>query len=351
MNWKPLQTGFALFLFAGLLLAGCQTAGGETVASDEHDHADETAADDHDHTHDSQMLSLPALEPVDLNGGKLKVVATTSIIGDVVAQVGGAAIELTTLIAPGQDPHSYEPSAQDLTAVADAHIIFVNGWNLEEGLIKNLTNVAGDVPIVAVSARIDPRELTPAANQGDDAHGAPDPHVWFDPANVIQWVANIKIILSDLDPDNAAVYDQNTDVYREELKALMAEFEKRIEGIPENGRKLVANHDSLGYFADRYHFQVIGTILPAASALAAPSASELAELVKTMNQANVCAIFAETSTSDQLARSVAAELASCTAVQVLSLYTGALGEPGSGADSYIGMMRANLDTIITGSRD
>ena len=114
-------------------------------------------------------MTLPALAAVERSGTTpLSVVATTSIIGDVVAQVGGDLIALTTLMGPGQDPHSYEPGAQTLTAVAEADVLFVNGWELEEGLLDDLRNVGADVPMVPISANIVP--ITPATSDEDAAH-------------------------------------------------------------------------------------------------------------------------------------------------------------------------------------
>jgi zinc/manganese transport system substrate-binding protein len=201
-------------------------------------------------------LSLPELAPVALAAGeKLRVVATTSIIGDVVAQVGGEAIELTVLMGPGQDPHSYAPSAAQLTAVARAHVIFVNGWDLEERLLRDLENISeGLAPLVPVSAYVEPLEYGEDGHHHDDDHadddhdddhadddhadddhadddhadddhadddhadddhadddhahdddhdhGAVDPHTWFDVRNVMWWASNILHVFEDLDPAN-----------------------------------------------------------------------------------------------------------------------------------------------------
>ncbi|RMG92323.1 MAG: zinc ABC transporter substrate-binding protein [Chloroflexi bacterium] len=286
---------------------------------------------------DTNMLTLPALSPVEREG-KLQVVATTSIIGDVVAQVGGDLIELTTLVAAGQDPHGYEPSAQALTAVANADVIFINGYDLEEGLLRTLQNTAEDVPFVPVSANISPRVLD----------GLPDPHTWLDPHNVKQWVENIEQTLSALDPENTAVYQQNATRYQTQLDQLITEIEQQISQIPPERRLLVTNHDALGYFADRYGFTIIGTVIPASSSLAEPSAADLTQLVNDMKEAGICTLFVESSVNDRLARAVAAELNFCDEVQVLTLYTGATGLPGSGAETYLGMMRANVTAIVSG---
>lgn len=297
---------------------------------------------------DSEAV-LPALEPVDLGAGeKLRVVATTSIVGDVVAQVGGDLIELTTLIPPGQDPHTYEPTAQDIAQVEQAQVVFVNGLGLEEGLLNTVESVRG-APLVPVSAGIEPLEAGEGYHEGEDGeheHAGADPHTWMDPTNVIVWTGNIAEALAALDPAHANTYQQNADAYAGELRDLDAYITERVAEIPPEQRKLVTNHEAFGYFARRYGFEVIGTVYIGAAQLAEPSAGDMARLIQTIREEGVRAIFIETTVSDALARTIAGEIG--REVGVYTLYTGSLGEPGSGADSYIGMMRANIDTIVEG---
>lgn len=338
-------------LLALLALAGCGPAPGvESFASNGRE---QERVEEREQGALTAVLTLPEVEAADLGGAKLRVVATTTIIGDVVGRVGGEAIELTTLMGPGQDPHGYEPAARTLTAVADAHVIFVNGWDLEEGLIDTLKNVAGDAPLVPVSAHITPLLTGEALFGGEGensghAHQGVDPHVWLNPQLVKQWVANIVHVMSELDPANATTYESNARTYLAELEALIAYYDERIASIPQERRKLVTNHDALGYFAQQYGFEVIGTVIPSTSTVAEPSAAALAELVRTMRSAGVCTIFAESTVNPALSETVVTELDECEAVKVLTLYTGALGPEGSGADSYIGMMRVNIDTILGG---
>ena len=282
-------------------------------------------------------LAPPALEAVALDGRPLRVVATTSLIGDTVARVGGPAIALTTLMPPGQDPHSYQPAAAGLAAAADADLIFVNGWNLEEGLLGDLA-ATGDAPLVPVSAGISPR---PAGDAG-----AADPHVWQDVANVMRWVDTVAATLSAADPANAAAYAANAAAYRAELAELDEFVRAQTATIPAEGRVLVTNHDTLAYFAAAYDFRVLGSVLPGASTLAEATAANLAALAEAMADAGVCSLFVETTAADQMARALSEELDDCDEVRVLSLYSDALGPPGSGADSYIGMMRANVAVIV-----
>jgi ABC-type Zn uptake system ZnuABC Zn-binding protein ZnuA len=308
------------------------------------------------------VLALPELTAVELDGERLNVVATTSIIGDVVSQVGKEMIELTTLIGTGQDSHSYEPSPQDLQTAADADVIFVNGWDLEEGLAHDLEEIAEGVAVVPISANIEPLiiegdeheeehegEAEEHVEEGDEhQHSGADPHVWFSIQNVEQWVENVTAVLSELDPANAETYETNAAAYTAELAELAAYVEAQIAQLPEANRLLITNHDSFSYFTRDYHFEVLGTIIPSVSTAAEPSAGELAGLVETMEAHGLCTIFTETSVSDSLAQTVAAELDECETVTVVSLYTESIGAAGSGADSYIGMYRANVDAIVAG---
>jgi zinc/manganese transport system substrate-binding protein len=291
-----------------------------------------------------RMLTLPAMEAVPLDGRPLAVVATTGIIGDMAAQIGGQAIELKVLMGPGVDPHSFIPAPGDLAAMHDADLVLVNGWDLEESLRKDLENIADRTEIAPVSAGIVPR---PAGEHLDGA-GQADPHVWMDVENVMTWAANIEATFKTLDPANQLLYAQNSQRYRLELADLEAYAQEKFGALPPEKRILVTNHDSLAYLAQAYNFEILGTILPAASTLAEPSAADLADLVEAMQDSGVCTIFTETSANETLARTVAAELDGCNQVTVLPLYTGNLGPAGSGAESYLGMMRHNIDAIVAG---
>lgn len=342
----------------GLLLAGC--AGGEETAvtpppTEQPAAQTEAHLADDDHDDVAEILTLPELAALDLQGQPLKVVATTSIIGDVLAQVGGEAIELTTLMSAGQDPHSYKPAARDLTAVASANVIFVNGWDLEEALLSDLEAIGENVPIVPISANIIPLAFGGYGDEEEEEHGeedrhTADPHAWFSIHNVGQWVKNAEQILSALDPINASQYAANASAYQKQLAELEGYVSEQLATIPADRRLLVTNHDAFGFFTRDYDFQVLGTVIPSRSTLAEPSARDLAGLIALMGEHGVCTIFTEATVSDKLAQTIAAELTGCDEVKVLKLFTGAIGPAGSGADSYIGMYRANVDAIVAGLR-
>jgi ABC-type Zn uptake system ZnuABC Zn-binding protein ZnuA len=320
------------------------------VVNDEHQELEGEHAEEGQH-----VEALPHLEPVALGAGeKLRVVASTNIVGDAVSQVGGDAIDLTVLMGLGQDPHSYEPTPADLSQIEMAHVAFVNGFGLEGGLLGLLEPLESGVPIVPVSAGIEPREFEHADEHEEESHEAADqhahaggdPHTWMDPNNVEIWAANIAEVLSDLDPANADTYQANAATYVEQLEELDAYIEQQVSRIPPGERKLVTNHEAFGYFADRYGLEVVGTVFIGASELAEPSAGDMADLIEAIKAEGVHAIFVETTVSSQLAEVVADEVG--YEVGVYTLYTGSLGEPGSGADTYIGMMHTNVDTILAG---
>ncbi|HEY75917.1 MAG TPA: zinc ABC transporter substrate-binding protein [Thermoflexia bacterium] len=281
----------------------------------------------------------PTLTPVPLaEGERLRVVATTTVVGDVVAQVGGEAIDLTVLLQPGEDPHSYHPRPSDLTAVAEAHVLFVNGLGLEAFLDETLRNAGGDRPVVSVSEGITPRRHPRNPDQ-------PDSHVWFDVRNVMVWVDNIEAALSTLDPANADLYGANAAAYREELEALDEWIVEQVATVPEENRKLVTNHPAFGYFADRYGFEQVGTVYPV-SPSAEPSAQDIAQLEEAIRQYGVPAVFAENTVNPALAQQVAQD----TGVALVPLYTGSLGGPGSGVESYIDLMRYDVEAIVSALR-
>lgn len=329
MSERPIRWLIAIFISI-LVPVGCNGAEDEGQTPVVPGDTGGTAA--------TETLSLPELEAVELSGRPLEVVATSSIIGDVVGEIGGDTIRLDTLMQPGQDPHSYEPATGDLAAVADADVVFVNGWALEEGVLGRLQDVAEYGPLVPISAGITPRV----------EEGSVDPHVWLDPNHVMQWARNVEEVLATLDPDNAATYEENATAYLAGLEELDQFIAAQANTIPEAERLLVTNHDSLGYFARRYGFKVVGTVIPGTSTGAEPSASEMAALADTMSEAGVCTIFLEGTANASLAEAVAGEVDGCEEVTVVELYTGALGSAGTPAGTYTGMMRVNVANILEG---
>ena len=405
---------------------------------------------------------------------KLHVVASYSILADVVHNIAGDRVNLTTLIPVGADPHTFQPSPRDLTPLAAADLIFVNGAGIEEGLLDVIESAAEDTPIVEISACVEiiPIGATGHMHEGDehvhddddhgdehddehahddddhgdehddhadeddddhshehedehaheddehadedgehaddhddddhadeddhahgdmhshcdendaefvqimgneDAHdhgpvlgrledidcggghdheadehehaheeGSCDPHVWMDPHNVIYWTLMARDVLSELDPDHADEYAAAAADYMEQLVALEEEFMlPLLETLPVDKRILITSHDSLGYLATSFDFVIIGTVIPGASTLVEPSASDVSALIDLVNDTGVAAIFGETIVNTAVLETIAAE----TDAELAVIYTGTLSVDGP-ASTYLDYMRYNLTTIV-----
>lgn len=278
-------------------------------------------------------------------GEELRVVATTNIVGDVVRQVGGDRIALTVLMGIGVDPHSYVPAPGDTAALHDAHLTFANGAGLEADLAEMLASTGGSGAYVEVSHGLDllpaPAQEGPAPTAEEHDHGDVDPHVWFSVPSVLLWVDNIEAALSARDPGNADYYRERAQGAREELQALDDWIQEQVAQVPEANRKLVTNHPVFGYFAQRYGFEQLAAVYPF-SPSSEPSARDIARLQDAIQDYDLPAIFAESTVNPRLARQVAED----TGIQIVPLYTGSLGGPGSGAESYIEMMRYDVRAIV-----
>jgi len=274
---------------------------------------------------------------------KLRVVATMTILGDVVRVVGGESIELTTLMPLGTDPHSFDPSPRDAAAVADADVVFMNGVGLEAFLEPMLENAGGEAEVVTLAEGIELRQVE--EEQEEDAEhgqGDYDPHVWFDPNNVMVWVKQIEETLSRRDTANAQAYSDRAQAYLSELGELDGWIREQVEGVPEANRSIVTDHDTFGYLAEHYGLRTVGTIVPGYSTLSEPSAQELADLESAIQDLGVRAIFVGKTVNPNLARRVEED----TGVRLVFLYTGSLSEPDGPAGSYLEFMRYNVSEIV-----
>jgi len=288
----------------------------------------------------------------------VKVVATFSILADWVQNVGGENIELTTIVPAGGDAHTFDPSPEQLASIADADVIFKIGLGFESWLDDMVDASGSTAERVVVSDGIELLEggdnhegEESGDHEGDehadegDRHGESDPHIWGDVANAMTAVATINAHLNEVDPDNAATYDANASAYMSQIEDLDASIVTATQAIPEDGRKLVTTHDTFGYYAHAYGFEVVGTALNSLSTEGGdPPASEIAALVGQIQDEGVPAIFAENVSNNDLMQTIADEAGVTLAPP---LYTDALGEPGSDGDTYIAMMTANTDTIVT----
>jgi len=291
-------------------------------------------------------LLLSGCAPVAPAPGGLQVVAVESFLADITQQIAGDRLTVQTLIPAGLDPHSFEATPQDVVLIADSQVLILNGGGLEEWLGEILKNAGGEQLIIEASAGLESR--VPDASEADLEHEEEsahegDPHFWLDPILVIHYVENIRDGLIEADPDGKDAYTQNAAAYIQRLTELDAWIAGQVQQIPPERRLLVTNHESFGYFADRYGFRIIGAIIPSVSSGAAPSAQQLAELVDHIRAEGAPAIFLETGASPQLAEQLAAE----TGVKVVTGLSTHSVQPVDGKTvGYIEMMKDNTDKIV-----
>ncbi|MCZ4302479.1 zinc ABC transporter substrate-binding protein AztC [Microbacterium oxydans] len=271
-----------------------------------------------------------------------QIVVTTNILGDVVENLTGDTAEVTILMKPNADPHSFEISAQEAARMDGADLLVTNGLGLEEGLQQHIDRTAAaGVPTVVAGDVID---VLPYSSE--DANGADDPHFWTDPARMVDVVDAVEEALAEVDGIDVAQVRSNAETYRGELAELDEEISATFAAIPVERRALVTNHHVFGYLADRFDFRLIGAVIPGGTTLAAPSAADLRDLTDAIDEAGVRTIFAESSQPDRLIQVLASE--ADVQVEVIELFTESLTEPGEGADTYLTMMRANTDRIADG---
>jgi len=306
---------------------------------------------------------------------RLRVIATTTIIADLAANVGGDLVAISALVPPNTDVHAFEARPSDLVALSDADLLLVNGAGLEtflSNIISNLPDVeiviAGrGVPVLPqrADATNDPahhpigqlgievrceleathEDETAAADHTEHHEDRIcDPHIWGNPQNVMQMVANIAAAFAANDPKNAQIYQDNAAAYQQELQRLDEELMQLFASLSPQQRVLVTNHEFLAYVAARYDLQIIGTVIPGASTLAEPSAQALAALVERIEATGVRAIFAEVSETGALADVVAAEVGDD--IQVITLFSEALSEADGPAATYLDYMRFNARAIV-----
>ena len=280
--------------------------------------------------------------------GKLRVVVTTTFIADVVENIAGDNVDIFTLLTAGQNPHSYQPAPMDMVAVTEADLILANGFGLEDFLEDLLSGTDTTAEVIVVSEGIKPL-LMEGHIEGDDnsledsmeAVMGQDPHVWFDPNNVLIWAENISNALAEEDPENKVFYQANFDTYNGQLLELDAWIREQIEKIPENQRDLVTDHSTLGYFAQEYRLVQIGAVIPALTTEAETSGMELAELIDAIREHQTKAIFIGVDFDPNLAQRVADE----TGVELVPLYFGSLSD-GDPAGTYLSFMRYNVSAVV-----
>ena len=274
------------------------------------------------------LAALPAAAETPL--APLPVVASFSILGDFVREVGGDAVAVSVIVGPDSDAHVYEPTPADARKVSEAKLVFVNGLGFEGWFDRLVAAANAKARIVVASARIKPRKLD----------GGLDPHAWQDVANARRYVENIRDALEAADPGRAALYETRAAAYLATLETLNKEVAAAIATIPREKRRIVSTHDAFGYFAARYGLEFIAP--QGVSTEAEPSARDIARIIDAARREKVAAVFLENISDPRLAQRLAKE----SGVKLGGeLYSDALSKPDGPAANYVAMMRANLRAL------
>jgi len=274
------------------------------------------------------------------------VVATTSILGDIASGIVGAQGEVEVLIPIGADAHDFAPSAQQVSMISTAGLVVANGLGLESGLQDVLASAVADgVTVIELAPLVDPLPFSSPEGEGED-HDDLDPHFWMDPVRVAEAAVALGDEMAELVPDGD--WQQQAADYAAEMTDAHTAIGDLLDGIAPDRRQMITNHESFGYFAERYGFEILGVVIPGGSTLAEPSSAHLAELVRLMRETGARVIFAETSQPTTLTDAVATEMGD--QVQVVELFTESLGGAGSGAESLSGMLIANAELIAAALR-
>lgn len=268
----------------------------------------------------------------------LKVVASFSILGDLVRQVGGERVSVAVLVGPNGDAHSFVPSPGDARTLAGARLVVVNGLGFE-GWIDRLVKASGTkAPVVVASSGVTPIEEAQEghAHAGHDAH-APDPHAWQNVANAKRYVASIRDGLIGVDPEGRATYEARASAYLADLDALDAEVRRTVAAIPEARRRVITTHDAFGYFARAYGLRFIAP--QGVSSQSEATARDVARIIRQVKRDRIPAVFLENVADPRLMLQIARESGAKAGGRIFS---DALSEPGGPAPTYIEMMRNNL---------
>ncbi len=272
---------------------------------------------------------------------RLKAVATFSILADLVAQVGGEQVSVTSLVGPDADAHGYSPTPGDARRVAEADLVVVNGLGFE-GWIERLIKASGTkAPVIVASKGV----KTIAGNHDHDDHGPDhgdhaDPHAWQNVANAKLYVANIRDGLSAADPAHAALYAANASAYIQKLDALDAEIRATLQTIPAERRRIITTHDSFGYFSDAYGMRFLAPQGISTDSEAGPK--DVARIIRQIRRDKVPAVFVESIADPRLMQQIARESGAKVGGRI---YSDALSGPGGPAPGYLEMMRSNLQAF------
>jgi len=255
----------------------------------------------------------------------IDVVATTTVFADLVRQVGGSHVRVSSLVPPGGEVHTFDPTPADIARVADADLIVMNGLGLDDWVADLAADSGSNAPILRL---------------GEGIEGATEnPHLWMDVRNATRYAVRIGDELARIDAANATSYGDQTKAYTQRLTELDEWARERIAAVPAERRKVVSFHDAFPYFAAAYGLEIVGTVIDAPGQ--DPSAGEIAGLIDDIRASGATALFGEAQFNPELARTIAEEAGIAV---VTDLYTDSLGDPP--ADTYEGMIRADVDKVV-----
>lgn len=277
----------------------------------------------------------------------LPVVASFSILADLVRAVGGERVSVTTLVGPNEDAHVFEPRPADARAIVQSQLLVVNGLGFEPWAQKLARSAGYKGETVVASRGVKARVMAEEKSHDDKAHlhDEFDPHAWQSPDNVMLYVRNISAALSKADPAGSAVYQANTDTYVKELQALDTWAKTQFAAIPPAGRKVITSHNAFGYFAAQYQIKFLAP--QGISTDAQASAKSVAQLIKQIQREKIRAVFVENMSNPKLL----AQLGKDAGVTIgPALYVDALSAAGGPADSYLKLMRHNVMQLALGMK-
>jgi manganese/iron transport system substrate-binding protein len=268
----------------------------------------------------------------------VQVVATTTVLADLVSEVGGDRVSVRSLVPPGGEPHTFDPRPSDVTAFVDADLVVMNGLGLDDWVVELVGEAGSDAPVVRLG-----EDLPGAEYLADEEEGGVNPHLWLNVAYAMGYVDRIAEALAEVDPEGVEGYERGASEYRAELEELDAFARDQLATIPEEGRRVVAFHEAFPYFAAAYGLEVVGVVVDAPGQ--DPSAGEVAALIDAIRESDVAAILSE----DQFPTDLVDQIAAETGVTVVAdLYSDSLGDPPG--DTYVGMIRYDVERLVEALR-
>lgn len=292
----------------------------------------------------NSIITLTALASLFLTGcgsapkssdGRLNALTSTTFLADITRNIAGDRISVDSLLPVGADPHAYQAAPSDVAKIAESDLLILNGLEYEHFIEPLLENAGGERLMIEATAGLSPRK------DAGSEHGV-DPHMWLDPNLVVTYVENIRDGLIQVDVEGTQIYKANADAYIAQLKDLDKWIVEQVNTIPAERRLLVTNHEAVGYFAERYGFEVAGAVIPSLSTDAGTSAKELAALIEVIKTSGAPAIFLGEVENPDLANQIAAET-DVRVVDNLHLESLTVGAP---AATYIDMMKHNVNQIV-----